>query len=504
MSRLIFSLLFALGLVLPSGVRSSAAATDAWPTTTPEEQGIDSAKLADVLLAIQAQILDIHSVILIRDGKIVVDASFYPYDGTTPHDLASVTKSVTTTLIGIAIDQGKLRLDDPVLSFFPDRTVANRDERKERMTVADLASTTSGLDCVRDPGEPTQAAMSASDDWVQFVLDLPMVAEPGRTWEYCSPGFHLLSAVLTEATGMTALDFAWQYLFAPLGIRDVIWPADPQGYTRGMGDLMLYPSDAAKLGQLWLNRGVWEGQQIVSRDWVEAAAAPQVATTDENQDYGYGWWMDHESDVGGVFRADGRGGQFVVVVPALDVVLATTGSGAFDAGDVGDMIATALVDPAIALPPNPGGVTKLADVVAGLAEPPAPQPVPSLPETAAAISGTTFEFAPNPLTIETLRLDFERPDEAGLEITLVDNPKPIVAAVGLDGVYHFLPGEFGFPQGARGAWADEQTFTIELNTFANDDAYDLRLHFEGDAAALELTDRTRGTTVTIEGKAAEL
>jgi CubicO group peptidase (beta-lactamase class C family) len=432
---------------------------------------------------------------------VVVDASFYPYDGTTPHDLGSVTKSVLTTLVGIAIDQGKLKLDQPVLSFFSDRTIANRDARKERMTVGDLASMTSGLACVREPGEPTQAEMAASKDWVQFVLDLPMAAEPGTQWNYCSPGMHLLSAVLTEATGMTALDFAWQNLFGPLGVRDVIWPADPQGYTRGAGDLMLRPLDAAKLGQLWLNGGVWNGRQVVSKNWVEAASTAQVATTDENQDYGYGWWMDHENPVGHVFRADGRGGQFVVVVPALDVVLATTGSGSFDAGDVGDMIATALVDPTKPLPANAAGVAKLTETLARLVEPPKAQPVPPLPATAKAISGTTFRLAPNPVGIETVRLDFTQAAEARLEIGLGDLAPPIVAAVGLDGVYHFLPGDFGFPAGARGAWADAQTFVIDYNTFANDDAYDLRLRFSGDAVALELKDRTRGTTARLEGTA---
>ncbi|HVL24905.1 MAG TPA: serine hydrolase domain-containing protein, partial [Thermomicrobiales bacterium] len=128
---------------------------------------------------------------MIGDGEAFLGASFYPYDGTTPHDLASVTKSVTTTLIGIAIDQGALALDEPLLSFFPDRTIANVDARKKALTVGDLASMQTGLDCVWQPDEPTLAAMEASPDPVQFTLDLPMVAEPGTTWEYCSPGMHL-------------------------------------------------------------------------------------------------------------------------------------------------------------------------------------------------------------------------------------------------------------------------------------------------------------------------
>ena len=194
MSRAVIAVLIVVTLALPAGSRAGGAAPpNEWPTTTPEQQGFDSAKLAEALHILQRDVPGLHSLVVIGDGKLMVDATFYPYDGTSPHDLGSVTKSVLTTLIGIAIDQGTLHLDDPVLSFFPDRTIANRDERKERLTIAHLASNASGLACLREPAEPTQAAMAASDDWVQFVLDLPMAAEPGSTWEYCSPGFHLLS-----------------------------------------------------------------------------------------------------------------------------------------------------------------------------------------------------------------------------------------------------------------------------------------------------------------------
>jgi len=209
---------------------------------------------------------------------VVVDAYFYPYDGQTVHDVASVTKSVMTTLIGIAADQGKLELDQPLVSFFPGRTIANRDAGKEHITVRHLASMSSGLDCTADYDEATLREMQASSDWVQFTLDRPMIDEPGSRFVYCSPGMHLLSAILQQATGMTALDFARQNLFEPLGIHDVIWPADPQGVTHGWGDLYMHPHDMAKLGYLWLNHGQWGGRQIVSRAWVEDSAKVQIKT----------------------------------------------------------------------------------------------------------------------------------------------------------------------------------------------------------------------------------
>lgn len=213
--------------------------TQGWRNSTPEEQGIDSAKLAEALLTIREQNINIHSLMLIRNGLVVTDATFYPYDGKDGHDVASVTKSLMTTLIAMAADQGKLQLDQPMLSFFPNRAIANRDARKERITVRHLANMASGLDCTKERDEATLKEMWTTDDWVQFVLDRQVKWEPGTQFVYCSPGSHLLSAILQQATGMTALEFARQNLFEPLGIRDVIWPADPQGVTRGWGDIRL-------------------------------------------------------------------------------------------------------------------------------------------------------------------------------------------------------------------------------------------------------------------------
>jgi CubicO group peptidase (beta-lactamase class C family) len=219
--------LLALVLVYGYSARQATAPaywpTQGWQSGTPEEQGLDSAKLAEGLLAMREQNINIHSLLAIRNGKVVVDAYFYPYDGKTVHNVASVTKSVMTTLIAIAADQGKLTLDAPLVSFFPDRTIANRDARKEQITVRHLASMANGLEslCFAND-EGTLREMQASPDWIQFALDRKMSYEPGTHFCYDSPGMHLLSAILQQATGMTALDFARQNLFEPLGITEVI------------------------------------------------------------------------------------------------------------------------------------------------------------------------------------------------------------------------------------------------------------------------------------------
>jgi CubicO group peptidase (beta-lactamase class C family) len=235
----------------------------------------------------------IHSLMIIRNGDAVVDATFFPFAQGAVHNIASDTKSFMSTLIGIAIDQGYIKsVAQPVLDFFPDRTVANLDASKEAMTLEDLLTMRSGFKCTPQQMELTLQEMMASPDWVQFTLDLPMAAEPGTSYVYCSPNVHLLSAIIQETTGMSAEDFAREYLFGPLGFSDVIWKTDPQGINRGWGDLMLDPHDMAKLGYLFLNEGQWDGQQVLSSAWVEKATSPLTRHNLAISDYGYLWWVD--------------------------------------------------------------------------------------------------------------------------------------------------------------------------------------------------------------------
>lgn len=471
-----------------------------WRVSTPEEQGIDSARLAEGLLAIRQKNINVHSVLLIRNGSVVLDAYFYPYDGRSAHDLASVTKSLMTTLIAIAADQGKLKLDAPVLSFFPERTIANRDALKERLTVRHLAGMVNGMDSVcMANDEGTLEQMMASPDWVQFALDRRMTYEPGTHFCYDSPGMHLLSAILQKATGLTALDFARQNLFEPLGIGDVLWPGDPQGYTRGWGDLYLHPRDAAKLGYLWAGKGIWEGRQIVSREWVADAVKPQIATG-MSEDYGYGWWVASHADPP-YYEAQGRGGQRVVVLEAINLVLVYTGGG-FEPDDTSNLLKPALVDMSEPLPANPAAVATLNAALAAIAQPPAPKVVGPLPDMAQAISGKTFMLDPNPMQLSTLRLEFDGSAEAVLQVTFAGSQPARSGAVGLDGVPRLSPGPNDLPAAIQGAWADAQTFVVEYDEVANRQAFTLRMHFSDGRVVIAVTERTHESGFSIEGRTA--
>jgi CubicO group peptidase (beta-lactamase class C family) len=425
--------------------------TDGWERVSPEARGFDSARLAQGLRNLQEKGIAIDSLLIVRDGYLVLEANFSPYDGSFPHDMASVAKSVTTTLIGIAIQQGILDLDQPVVSFFPDRSIANLDADKMNLTVRDLVSMRNGMESGCFEGdEATLEAMRLSVDWVQAALDRKMVYSPGTHFCYDSPGMHLLSAILQDAAGMTELDYARQFLFEPLGIHTVIWEADPQSYTHGWGDLHLLPQDAAKLGYLWLHKGIWAGQQIVPPSWVSESIRAHSRLVGNEYGYGYGWWVSPVD-----FYALGRGGQFIRVIPSLNTVLVITG-GEYDIGQVESFLIKILLGARKSLPANPQGLAELDTALVMLVQAPARESLASLPDTALMVSEKEYQCAENAAGVSRVRLGFNDSDEASLSLT--QDGVESVWPVGLDGKYRLsLQG-----QGQCGYWENSQVFVLEI------------------------------------------
>jgi CubicO group peptidase (beta-lactamase class C family) len=293
--------------------------TDGWRTSSPEDQGLDSQKLAQMLAAIEQQHLNLHSLLIIRNGYLVSENYFGSYQPDTRHQLYSVTKSFIATLIGIALDKGLIAgTDQRIVDFFPERTFANLGQQKSAMTLDDTLTMRTGLDW--EEGDPAYQAMYVSSDWVKYVLDEPMAAAPGTQFNYCSGCSHMLSAVLSQTTGLNPRDFAEQYLFKPLGITNARWDTDAEGIPIGGWGLQLTPRDMAKLGYLYLRHGQWDGQQIVSSEWV-ANATRTHTTTDNTLGYGYQWWTYPSLKA---YTALGRGGQTIFVIPEKDLIVVTT------------------------------------------------------------------------------------------------------------------------------------------------------------------------------------
>jgi len=293
--------------------------TAGWRTSAPEAQGMDGEKLAQMLAEVQGRKLELHSLLVIRNGHIVSETYFGSYRQDTQHELYSCTKSFVATLVGIAIDQGRVGdVGQKVLGLLPGRTFANPDPRKEAMTLEHLLTMTSGLDWPE--GDPAYRAMYLSRDWVQYVLDEPMREAPGSRFNYCSGCSHLLSAIVQQHTGMNVRDYAQQNLLGPLGISSFNWERDAQGIPIGGWGLQLTPRDMAKLGYLYLHNGNWEGKQVVSAGWVRAATQKHTAT-DSNLGYGYQWWIYPKFEA---YTALGRYGQTIFVAPRLELIIVTT------------------------------------------------------------------------------------------------------------------------------------------------------------------------------------
>ena len=462
--------------------------TDGWRTSTPEEQGMDSETLA-VLIEYLRDYDGSHvdSLMIIRNGYLIAEAYFYPFTKGSKHDVASVTKSITSTLIGIAIDKGHISdVEKHVLDFFPDRTIANLDANKQAMTLEHLLTMQTGFECIAAPAEVTLMEMVYSPDWVQFTLDLPMSEAPGKSFVYCSSGAHLLSAILGQATDMSTLEFAQEHLFEPLGISDVIWPTDPQGINRGYGDLRITTNDMAKLGYLYLYQGKWEGQQILSDTWVRSATHKHVKLSEE-AGYGYLWFLRD------YYIAHGRGGQAIYVVPDEYLVVVATGRGP-DPPTTRGLIPNYIL-PAIkstkSLPENPEGVARMHSLIQQVAQPLMryPQPVPELPAIAEQVSGKTYVLEDNPLGLQSISLVLKEEDEAVLHITadeIMGGDAEFEWLIGLDGIQRIAPGRYGMPAAGKGKWDADNSFTMEIDEIGNNLIWQATLRFENNQVTLTL------------------
>ena len=322
-------------------------ASDDWPTSSPEDQGMDSRVLATLESYIPKTYPAMYSMVIIRNGFLVAEKYFHD-SVSTKRNIFSCTKSFIGTLIGIAIHEGFITsINESVFAFFPNYTFNNFNPSKQSITLFHLLTMTSGLEWDEDNYDDSENPlylMWASSNWVQFVLDRPMVAEPGTTFNYNTGTSHVMSAILNVTTGMSTLEYAKSRLLTPLGIEDYYWPIDPQGIYKGGEGLMLTPRALAKLGQLYLNNGSWNDEQLVPEQWI-FDATHSTLTPPSNGYYGYGyqWWLQPN----GIFSAWGYAHQRVIVIPEYQVVATFTSDMPTISGDPATLLVNKYVLPAI-------------------------------------------------------------------------------------------------------------------------------------------------------------
>jgi CubicO group peptidase (beta-lactamase class C family) len=321
-------LVLALLMIMPLfGSAQTVSTYDYWPTegwlTSPAaNQGMNITILEAGGQAIEDNDAIVRSMVVVRHGYIVYEQYFTQlYDQDSMHIIYSCTKSVTSSLIGIAIEQGHIENTSlKVVDLLPDWTITNPDPRKEDITLEHLLTMTGGFEWSEGGADDDYFHMRFTDDWVQYVIDLPMAADPGASFTYCTGGSHLLSAILNQSTGMNAAAFAEEYLFGPLGIDTYTWERDPLGIYNGGAGIALTPRSMAKFGLLYLNNGSWDGEQIVPEEWVRRSLTPHVYLTPDLS-YGYQWWLNTDDEIP---SARGYGGQFIYPLPEYDIVVAFT------------------------------------------------------------------------------------------------------------------------------------------------------------------------------------
>ena len=357
--------------------------TTGWPTSTANEQGLDAA----VLESLDAEFAAgghgyVDGMLVIRNGHVVFereythdyealfrvhgrdtnpgaynyyDPDWHPYyQGGALHSMQSVTKSVTSALVGIAIGRGEIpAVHTAILPFFESYTSATPDPRRDAMTIEHVLTMTTGIrwDESSIPyTDPTNscAGMERSDGWVEFVLDQPMDTNPGETWVYNSGATMLLSYLIAQTTGQQADDYAAATLFGPLGIDEYFWKRTPRGMANTEGGLYLTARDLAKFGYLYLRDGVWEDEGLLPEGWVEASTRPHVSTrggTPGTLRYGYKWWLSPHPDRPDryAYAARGLGGQLLIVVPEHDLIAVFTGWNLYETPSLNPQVALARV-----------------------------------------------------------------------------------------------------------------------------------------------------------------
>jgi len=390
-------------LALFTGLAASAAAPDSpWrlPRSTPEEQGVSSAGILKFLENAEPRVDGLNSFMLLRHGKVVAEGWWAPYSAGESHMLFSLSKSFTSTAVGFAVAEGKLSVDAPVLSFFPDKAPASPSDNLKAMRVRDLLTMSTGHHADVIDSFP----FGANEDLVARFLALPVPHKPGTLFVYNTPATYMLSAIVQKVTGQTLTDYLRPRLFAPLGIADPLWERSAQGIDLGGFGLNARTEDIARFGQLYLQKGQWQGKQLLPAAWIAEATVRQMSNGSDpagnwDQGYGYQFWRCPH----GFYRGDGAFGQFCIVLDQYDAVIAIT-SGTRDMAAVMNAAWEFLV-PALhdgALPANPVEQQRLSEKLSHLSVPPQ-QGLATTP-VAAAVAGRRYVFPANDQKIESVML----------------------------------------------------------------------------------------------------
>jgi CubicO group peptidase (beta-lactamase class C family) len=458
-----------------------------FPRSRPEDQAVSSSAIVRFLDRVASERIELHSMMLVRHGQVVAEGWWHPYGPDRVHQLFSLSKSFTATAVGLAQAEGRLPVDAPVLSFFPEEDSAEARANMRGLEVRHLLMMGTGH---REDTFPRLAQLGG-DNWVHGFFQCPVEYEPGTHFVYNNGATYMLSAIVQRVTGETLLEYLTPRLFDPLGIESPTWEKSPQGINIGASGLKIRTEDIVAFGQLYLENGQWHGQSLVPAAWVKEATRVQISNgsdpaSDWAQGYGYQFWRSRH----GAFRGDGAFGQFCIILPEQDAVLAMT-SGVSNMGAVFEAVWDELLPGFLdngSVKTTPGDGTILSERLRQLRHDDLPWQ--------SALASERGPNTPRHIQLErgesdspcTIQLDFPDPDS--VRVTLHQPNREILAHCGLNQAVgpQFLPLLLeGAPEPAlaRALWSDTKTLELALRFIETPFCLRVRLTFDETGVTIE-------------------
>jgi CubicO group peptidase (beta-lactamase class C family) len=408
-SGTISKIVFFMALLLLSACRNAmdVRTVNSLVRSYPEAEGVSTESIISFIKAIEDSQHEFHSFMFLRHGKVIAEGWWDPYKPELKHTLYSTSKSFTSTAVGFAVTENRIRVSDKVVSFFPEYLPESVSPNLGDMEIRDLLTMSAG-----QIPDPTHSLTLSETNWIRGFLALPVVNDPGTKFLYNSMATYMLSAIVQKVTGEKIIDYLTPRLFEPLGISGMDWETDPAGINTGGWGLRLKTEDMAKFGQLYLNKGEWNGKQILPSLWIEEATSFKIDqmpgaeqaerdSSDWVQGYCYQFWRSRHN----AYRADGAYGQYIIVMPDQDAVVAIT-SETSDMQKEINLVWKYLL-PGIKekkLPENPEAYETLKSMLSGLKL--SPGDTKPGPPVAAVITGRKYSFAPNAWNLESISFSF--------------------------------------------------------------------------------------------------
>lgn len=465
---LLLLLLFKAVLIFsqPTKVPKPKIPGETFSFCAPEEEGFSSKGLSAIFTYVKEKKANIHSLLIIRNKKIVLDAYFYPFRSGLRHDIASCTKSITSILIGIAIDKGYIKSENQLVSsFFPEIKLTGKSF--ETLSIKDLLTMKSGFNCGFSNEDSLFNQLFLSTDWPKFIFDIPFAAAPGQQFSYCSCNYYLLAEIIYRATGLSPEDFAKKYLFNDLGITSFYWSKNNQGINYGWGDLALKPIDLAKIGQLMLDGGKWNNKSIISANWIKKAKSMSTVFSNGNG-YGYGFWIDKDH----AFNAEGRGTQRVHIDSVHHAIVVVTAGGLDNEVKerIGDLIGNSIhSDKELKSDPVAYNRLKQMESQAATTVIDSPRYISDVTEKG-KLFNKTIVFPKNSLAIRSAEIIWKK---GNLSLMLKQMGEgTVIYPLGINAAYKFYrDAGSGHLYALRGYWKAANEFEIEFNMLSRINKY---------------------------------